>query len=102
MDKKWNQCLHVNQWRKNNKSPVLSVAAVVVTKRTDVHHQLDTSNGRNNNSSPTTYYVTFEVESGDRIELKVSGKEYGMLVEQDSGILTFQGTRYLDFERKNN
>ena len=42
------------------------------------------------------------MESGDRIELKVSGKEYGMLVEQDSGILTFQGTRYLDFERKNN
>jgi len=87
------------QWRKNNQSPVLSVAAVVVTKRSDVHHHSGTSNGISNNSSSTTYYITFEVESGDRIEFKVGGKDYGMLVEQDSGILTFQGTRYLGFER---
>jgi len=43
--------------------------------------------------------VTFLVESGDRIELCVSGTEYGMLVEGDTGRLTFQGTRYLSFER---
>jgi len=35
----------------------------------------------------------------DRIELCVSGTEYGMLVEGDTGRLTFQGTRYLSFER---
>ena len=46
-----------------------------------------------------SYYVTFLVESGDRIELCVSGTEYGMLVEGDTGRLTFQGTRYLSFER---
>ncbi len=39
------------------------------------------------------------MESGDRIELCVSGAEYGMLVEGDTGRLTFQGTRYLSFER---
>ena len=47
----------------------------------------------------TSYYVTFEVESGDRIELEVNGLEYGMLVEGDCGKLSFQGTRYLGFER---
>ena len=47
----------------------------------------------------TTYYVTFQVESGDRMEFCVSGTEYGMLVEGDTGRLTFQGTRYLAFER---
>ena len=47
----------------------------------------------------TTYYVTFQVESGDRMELTVSGPDYGMLVEGDIGKLSFQGTRYLGFER---
>ena len=47
----------------------------------------------------TTYYVTFQVESGDRMELTVSGSDYGMLVEGDIGKLSFQGTRYLGFER---
>ena len=31
----------------------------------------------------TSYYVTFQVESGDRMELSVSGREYGMLAEGD-------------------
>ena len=47
----------------------------------------------------TTYYVTFEVESGDRMEMNVGGQDYGMLTEGDVGKLTFQGTRYLNFER---
>jgi hypothetical protein len=50
-------------------------------------------------SSSTTYFTTFEVESGDRMELRVPEKEYGMLVEGDTGRLTFQGTRYKGFER---
>jgi hypothetical protein len=44
-------------------------------------------------------YVTFEVESGDRMEFHVAGHEYGMLIEGDTGNLTFQGTRYLGFDR---
>lgn len=85
----------VNQWKKNNDAPVLSVDAVVVAKRTNVNHH----HHNNMSSSSTTYYVTFEVESGDRMELSVQGSEYGMLVEQDKGKLTFQGTRYLEFKR---
>ena len=50
-------------------------------------------------SYPITYYVTFQVESGDRMELTVSGSDYGMLVEGDIGKLSFQGTRYLGFQR---
>ena len=50
-------------------------------------------------TSSTIYYVTFQVESGDRMEFSVSGTEYGMLVEGDEGRLTFQGTRYLSFLR---
>lgn len=75
---------------------MLSVDAVVVAKRTNLsHHHHDNMH----NSSSTTYYITFEVDSGDRMELKVQGTEYGMLIEQDKGKLTFQGTRYLGFKR---
>ena len=89
------------QWNKNNNSPVLTVDARVVSKRTDVsHHMHNTADNTHHHTSSTWYYVTFEVESGDRMELSVTGKEYGMLVEGDNGRLTFQGTRYKGFQRK--
>ena len=86
----------ISQWHKNNNSPRLSVEAKVVTKRGHTGHH---RSGQHMHHS-TTYYVTFEVESGDRLELHVPASEFGMLVEGDVGILTFQGTRYLGFERK--
>lgn len=86
------------QWRKNNAAPVLTVEAAVVAKREHVSHH-HRHNDQMMDSSSTSYHVTFEVESGDRIELGVSGSEYGMLVEGDRGRLTFQGTRYKGFTR---
>ena len=50
-------------------------------------------------STSTHYYVTFQFDSGDRLELHVPGREYGMMAEGDVGDLTFQGTRYLGFDR---
>ena len=87
---------NISQWSKNNASPRLTVDAIVVAKRTDVSHHMT---GDNHMHASTTYYVTFQVESGDRMELHVSSHEYGMLAEGDCGRLTFQGTRYLGFER---
>lgn len=86
----------IGTWSKNNASPRLTVSAQVVTKRTQVshHHHQDSMH-----HTSTSYYATFQVESGDRMELSVSGSEYGMLAEGDQGNLTFQGTRYLGFER---
>lgn len=86
------------QWNKNNHAPRLTVDATVVSKRTRTeqhHHGTETAMSH----MSTTYYVTFGVESGDRMELMVSGREYGMLEKGDAGKLTFQGTRYLGFER---
>ena len=74
----------IGEWNKNNHSPRLTVPATVVSKRTNVsHHHHD-----HHTHHSTSYYVTFQVDSGD-----------GMLVEGDKGYLTFQGTRYLGFER---
>ena len=86
--------------RKNDASPRLSVSATVAGKRTNVsHHRHHGANDMDYCTTDSTYYVTFQVESGDRMELRVSGPEYGMLIEGDHGTLTFQGTRYLGFER---
>lgn len=90
----------IGQWHKNNNSPRLSVEATVVTKRTQVSHHHHHHSGHMHSSNSTSYYVTFQVASGDRMELHVSPYEYGMLVEGDYGVLSFQGTRYLGFERK--
>lgn len=64
---------------KNNNSPQETVNAQVVAKRMKV--------------------VTFELENGKRLELGVKDPEYGMLAEGDRGRLSYQGTRYLGFER---
>ncbi len=92
--------MNAKRWHKNNNSPRLTVDATVVTKRMSTsrhtHHNM-------NHSSHTTYsdyyYVTFQFESGDRLELGVDGQDFGLLVEGDFGKLTFQGTRFLSFER---
>lgn len=84
------------QWNKNNHSPRLSVAARVVSKREDVSHH---TSDDHMHTTYTHYYATFEVESGDRMEFELRGNEYGLLAEGDLGKLTFQGTRYLSFER---
>ena len=91
----------ISQWNKNNHSPRLIVPATIVAKRTNVsRHRHGDANGHHHHTTSTTYYVTFQVDSGDRMELHVAGHEFGLLIEGDQGMLTFQGTRYLGFERK--
>ena len=96
---------NVKTWNQNNHSPRLTVPAKVVSKRMNVSHHQHMNAGDATGAhgftttTDTSYYVTFEMESGDRMELRVRGSEYGMLVEGDIGKLSFQGTRYLGFER---
>ena len=86
----------IRTYQKNNASPVLTVDCRVVAKRTEVSHRMD---GESLPHSFTRYYATFQVESGDRLEFAVEGRDYGQLAQGDCGRLTFQGTRYLGFQR---
>ena len=94
-------------WFKNNNSPRLTVSARIVAKRQNTTHNNQPNAGDISGAhgfhriSSTSYFVTFQVVSGDRMELSVSGSEYGVLAEGDKGQLTFQGTRYLTFDREN-
>ena len=93
------------QWSKNNDSPRLTVECVVVDRRTETTTQQmpvggDASGALGyHTTTSTTHFVTFQVESGDKIEFTVSGSEYAQLAEGEQGKLTFQGTRYLGFEK---
>lgn len=91
----------IAQWNQNNHSPRLTVPAAIVAKRTNVtRHHHGGAGGHHHHHTSTSYYVTFQFGGGDRMELLVSGSEYGMLMEGDQGDLSFRGTRYLRFERK--
>ncbi|HIT94661.1 MAG TPA: DUF2500 domain-containing protein [Candidatus Faecivivens stercoripullorum] len=90
----------ISRWNKNNHSPVLDVEALVVSRRADVTSHMNHHDHMSTRHMSTRYYVTFEVASGDRMELSVSGEEYGLIAEGDRGTLRFQGTRFLSFQRK--
>lgn len=105
----------ISRWMSNESSPILTITARAVTKRTNVSRRAGTmgtpgtvgadgvmSGGipGTSGSTSTTYFVTFEdVASGERHELRMRGHEYGMIAEGDVGTLTYQGTRYQGFSR---
>ena len=84
----------ITTWHKNNNSPRLVVNAIVADKHEDVsvHHHND--NGMSHSTSSTSYYVTFTVEGGERLVFQVDRQEYGYLIVNDQGKLTFQGTLF--------
>ena len=87
-------------YHRNATSPILSQHARIVSKRTEVMGNSSMNDNHTHNSTHTRYYVTFETDAGQRIELILSGKEYGLLAEGDIGLLTYQGEWYKKFERE--
>jgi hypothetical protein len=83
----------LKQYSSNKAKPVETLPARVIAKRPH------TWGGAGDASAHTSYYVTFELENGDRIEMPVNDNFYGMNVEGDTGMLTHQGTRMMSFER---
>jgi Protein of unknown function (DUF2500) len=83
----------LGQWQRNNSLPVTTVPATVLAKR----HEL--RGGSGDTRASTSHFVTFEVEGGERVELPVSGPDFGVMIERDRGQLTYQGTRFKAFAR---
>ena len=77
---------------RNAAEPVLTAEAVVAAKRLELVNR--------GKSHSTEYYATFDLASGERIELELDGKQYGLLAERDKGELRFQGTWFLGFDRQ--
>jgi hypothetical protein len=77
----------------NRNKPKIALTATIVTKRQQLSSNMS-------DSHHTWHYITFEFDTRDRIELQVSGREYGLMAENDKGILTFQGNQFIAFDRK--
>lgn len=87
------------QWSRNNSSPILTIPARIVSKRSEVRQQQLQDEGVARRTS-THYFLTYEIDGGNRMEFKVDGHEYGMSAEGDCGMLSYQGTRYHGFQRQ--
>lgn len=85
----------IRQWSHNNKQPQIPAPARVVSKRVATHHQDD---GNGNVSVSHSYYVTFAYTNGEQVEVRLSHRRYREIDEGDSGTLTMQGTRFIDFK----
>lgn len=87
----------------NRSQPKVATVARIVSKRVDVrHHSTPSGNPdmhHHHTSSRSTYYVTFEMDTGDRLELRIPDNQYGYLVEGDQGTLVFQGRKFIQFDR---
>ncbi len=78
-------------------TPIIEKKVKVIDKRTSI--------SRNTTDGSTEYmnshnYLTFETEDGDRMELLIKSKNFGLIVVGDVGKLKYQGTRFLDFYRE--
>lgn len=92
----------ISNYAKNASSPILTTRAKVVTKRTQVthHDHIDSDTNISHSHNSTRYYVTFETDAGQRMELTLDGKEYGLLAEGDVGELIYQGEWFKQFTRE--
>ena len=91
----------VVHWIKDKRSPRIVVYSTISNKRTqkdNVYRQRNAAPGMHTHKI-ITYYVTFDSETGEQIELRVSKLKYSKLRKGYKGKLTFQGTKYIGFER---
>lgn len=88
----------LKQEANNNNMPVQKINVRVIRKRLKKYRSISRSYGFRTH---TVYYVTFLAENNMRMELEVLSEEYEWLQEGNDGILSYQGTRYLGFSKKN-
>jgi hypothetical protein len=84
----------ITEYASNKSKEVVTIPARVISKRPH------TWGGTGNTSAHTSYFMTFELENGERLEVPVKSNFYGLHVEGDVGMLTHQGTQMISFERE--
>lgn len=89
----------------NDAAPIVTVDAKVKAKRIAVHHS---AHQQSVNGVPlmakshhATYYTTFALEDGRRLELQISEGQFQQLTEGERGKLTYQRKRFHRFEGGN-
>ena len=83
----------IAQFIENENYTVLTIPVTIVDMRRKPHHH----HHKHGHHHSHSYHVTFEMENGERLELRVKRYEYNELSIGDRGMLTHQGTRYQGF-----
>lgn len=83
----------IGQYLKNSSIPEEHVPARLVAKR--MHNW----GGHGNLAKHTSYFVTFETAEGERLEFPAGSTFWGLHAEGETGILTYRGTKFIDFEK---
>ncbi len=84
---------------KDRLSPKVETAAVVEGKRKYVQSPAGSAAKGTSNPGVTLYYLTFRTQDGARVELRVSQAMYRKTQEAVSGVLRYQGSRFLEFSQ---
>lgn len=94
----------LRQWSKDRRAPRYVVRAVIADKRTQkrwIRRKRNAAPGRRTHRM-LVYSVIFAPEQGEPIELRVNKRVYAKLQKEATGILTYQGTKYLGFDTSKN
>lgn len=79
------------RWLSNRQCPVETRGARIVNKR------MLTSGLRDDRYAFRAYYLTFELDDGTSVELRVPRKTYRNVGEGNVGVLRYRGTKFLEF-----
>lgn len=85
----------ISTYIKNERSPVVNTRAQVVDKRSDFH-TATAADGVTATSE--TLYLVFRLDSGSDLALAVPRRVYREVPLYEWGMLTFQGTRFIQFQ----
>lgn len=92
----------VRQWIKDKHSPrVVTLATITdkpIEKRRIRRPRTSSAPGMKTHIM-YIYYVIFDLEGGDHLKLQVSKAKYDKLKKGTTGKLTFQGKKYISFEK---
>jgi hypothetical protein len=79
------------KWFRNNSADLIETQAKIISRRTNVSSRMF--------GTSTWYYITFDLDEMRRLELRVTGNQFGLIVDGDHGKVTFKGTRFISFKR---
>lgn len=94
----WLKCKNkYNAWKENRKMPRLTQNAAIIDKHVQtIKYEIK---GKKIWRDTLSYHITFQLPNEETAELCLPYQIYRFLFKGDIGKLTFQGTKFLAFER---
>jgi hypothetical protein len=87
-------------WTYGKSRPIVTVDARVVNKRYKTFHDAQVFGDMvPSYTFSTSFFITFEIDKEEKLEFSLTAVEFKNITEGDVGKLSYQGNRFLAFER---